>query len=1004
MLRFIYTRSISQRPTTRQQKVLQATLASVRAFTATNANSLHGNAEKRSRKERTRRKQTRFVAVPPARKGKKQAEAASEEAVAHSAIDHGIAEPSVPGQDVEGLSFASDPLSPFSHGPMDMLDSSPTWPNNQSDAWMSLQDRLSIPSSTTTASMGLAKPAAGAEEKSSAPSKLKHPKEKPSSAPVGEDPPKKPKKASRVGREKNTSVTSIIPYNIENKPVETDAELDVPRLQHNLDRVLFNPGVHVMRDPRSRVYNFDPEIAKIMPASEFDYDALGEYITSSKDEKLRQLCVKYNKKYCGSTSSLSAILSHFHYLISAWRKPNFQQLSRSTEPDSSNFTQMLRSPAAAFASFRNGSYAIDADKEYDEENILASLGKSMEKHFLLPKEEFEKYRRSRSHEISDEQRNVGETYHYSELGDFLVRSQLDAYDPRLPGSGVFDIKTRAVVSIRMDVQGYEKGLGYEISQLRGQWHSFEREYMDMIRAAFLKYSLQVRMGRMDGIFCAYHNTQRIFGYQYIPISEMDVAIHGTDNTRLGDEEFKASISMLNALMDKGTQRWPGRTLRLHVETRDTVIPLMYFFIEPVSDSTMAKVQDANKSSLAATAAKVVEKIKGLQAAMGESAQEDSVTEDVKPDEKSDGTDETTDSGPATDAIWEELMLKVEDVVENDTNGLESVKAAVLSALDRHGLREGKTAIEVQRDVNTLVEALVGSRQDDEVAPAESDAEETAARPEGGGEVDNAASESFQHTGLTSSTEDHGPDAIEGDGVDPGSHAERISSLAEAEAAGVPNSTGSTLQELVLRAAEEADKKSGELRAFERVFAELSAEARAKDSEQDIPTAESEEAEGGDSATAEASVSDYSEAESNSQSPENSTGEKTEAEAEQEVKPKRTGKRELLGMVVTVKNKVDGSYVDRPKGDYKHWTVQYSIQELEHEKALRVYKQMKRRRSGVLSVDRARRDSNWHSMWKGDLKKATKEGQELRERLEKEDQERQEIHVAWEQAPRPLSQK
>jgi hypothetical protein len=759
-----------------------------------------------------------------------------------------------------------------------------------------------------------------------------------------------------------------------------------------------------MRDPRSRVYNFDPEIAKIMPASEFDYNALGEYITSSKDEKLRQLCVKYNKKYCGSTSSLSAILSHFHYLISAWRKPNFGHLSRSTEPDSLNFTQMLRSPAAAFASFRNGSYAIDADKEYDEENLLASLGKSMEKHFLLPKEEFEKYRRTRSHEISEEQRNVGETYHYSELGDFLVRSQLDAYDPRLPGSGVFDIKTRAVVSIRMDVQGYEKGLGYEISQLRGQWHSFEREYMDMIRAAFLKYSLQVRMGRMDGIFCAYHNTQRIFGYQYIPISEMDVAIHGTDNTRLGDEEFKASISMLNALMDKGTQRWPGHTLRLHVETRDTVIPLMYFFIEPVSDSTMAKVQDANKSSLAATAAKVVEKIKGLQAKMGESAQEDSVTEQVLLDAKNESIDETTDSGPATDAIWDELMLKVEDVVENDTNGLESVKAAVLSALDRHGLQEGKTTIEVQRDVDTLVEALVGSRQDDEVSPAESDAEETESRPDEDGEFDSAASESFQHTELTASAEDREPAAMGVHGTDPGSHAERIGGPAEAEAADAPKSGSSTLQELVLRAAEEAEKKSGELRAFERVFAELSAEARAKDSEKDTSTAESEDAEGGDTATAEASANGHSEAELPSRSPENGTAMGTKAETKQEVKPKRAGKRELLGMVVTVKNKVDGSYTDRPKGDYKHWTVQYSIQELEEEKAWVVYRQMKKRRSGVLSVDRATRDSNWHSMWQGDLKKATKEGKELREKLEKEDQERQEIHVAWDQAPRPLSQK
>ena len=31
-----------------------------------------------------------------------------------------------------------------------------------------------------------------------------------------------------------------------------------------------------------------------------------------------------------------------------------------------------------------------------------------------------------------------------------MRSQLDARDPRLPGSGVFDIKTRATIAIRKD--------------------------------------------------------------------------------------------------------------------------------------------------------------------------------------------------------------------------------------------------------------------------------------------------------------------------------------------------------------------------------------------------------------------------------------------------------------------------------------------------------------------------------------------------------------------------
>jgi hypothetical protein len=801
----------------------------------------------------------------------------------------------------------------------------------------------------------------------------------------------------------------INPGKIENKPVETDAKLDVPRLQHNLDRVLFNPGVHVVRDSRSRVYNFDPEIAKIMPADEFDYSALGEYITSSKDEKLRELCVKYNKKYCGSTSSLSAILSHFHYLISAWRKPNFKQLSGSITPDSTNFTQILRSPAAAFAHHRNGSYAIDADKEHDVENILSSLGKSMEKHFLLPKEDFEKYRRTRSHEISEEQRNAGETYHYSELGDFLVRSQLDAYDPRLPGTGVFDIKTRAVISIRMDVVGYEKGLGYEISQLRGQWHSFEREYMDMIRAAFLKYSLQVRMGRMDGIFCAYHNTQRIFGFQYIPLSEMDVALHGTDDTKLGDDEFKASITMLNALLDRGAKRWPGRTLRLHVETRDTVIPLMYFFVEPVSEEFMERLQTANKSSVAASAAKVVAKLKGLQESLGESTQEETGAEELSKEAANDVAEDAPDSGPEADEVWDELMSKVEDVVENDTNGLEAVRAAIISALDRQSLMEGKTQSEVETYVDTLMKSLVGSRPEDSSAAAESELEESevehtdleeSQQPErevqrSNGTDTEAATPTSDQSYASMDTEIAGILREDGSygsperssGVEPTTESDSSTipenSTVVEDVELPPETSGMSLQELVLRAAENADSKSGELRAFERVFAELLAEAKAKDSDKDPSSVDDEEP---------AAPEDQ---------PQKPAPVSPEAEAPEESSKKNGEKRELLGMVVTVKNKVDGKYQDRPEGHYDRWTIGYSVTELEEEKARKVYSQLKKRRSAHLTIDRARRDSDWYSMFKGDLKRATDEGREMRQRLEKEDNERQTFHVAWDQAPRPI---
>jgi hypothetical protein len=39
--------------------------------------------------------------------------------------------------------------------------------------------------------------------------------------------------------------------------------------------------------------------------------------------------------------------------------------------------------------------------------------------------------------------------------NFVMRSQLDCQDDRLPGTGVFDIKTRACISLRMDILNYE---------------------------------------------------------------------------------------------------------------------------------------------------------------------------------------------------------------------------------------------------------------------------------------------------------------------------------------------------------------------------------------------------------------------------------------------------------------------------------------------------------------------------------------------------------------------
>ncbi|KAF9884329.1 hypothetical protein FE257_001842 [Aspergillus nanangensis] len=409
-----------------------------------------------------------------------------------------------------------------------------------------------------------------------------------------ESPRKMSRVQSSIGARESGGMTS---RNLKIKPLDVETAT-VPQLSFGLERVLFNPGVYHLRDPRSRVFNFDPYLGSIMPVTEFDFDALKEYITSSKDDTLRNIARKENKKYIGSSSSMTSALSHFHYLLSSWRGIDTSTVSQGFPDKMRTFTRLLRSPAAMFLRYQDGVYAIDADKEFDSANVLMNLGKSMEKLLTLPKEDFERYRRSSSNKISaEEEQAIPEAYHYSTMGDFLMRSQLDAYDPRLPGTGMFDLKTRAVVSIRMDARNFEGGLGYEIKGRFGAFESYEREFYDMIRAAFLKYSLQVRVGRMDGIFVAFHNIERIFGFQYVSLPEMDLALHGQSDTALGDAEFRLSLGLWNKILDKVTEKFPQRSVRLHFETRDADTPFMYIFAEPVTEDEIHAIQTKNKAEI-----------------------------------------------------------------------------------------------------------------------------------------------------------------------------------------------------------------------------------------------------------------------------------------------------------------------------------------------------------------------------------------------------------------------
>jgi hypothetical protein len=72
---------------------------------------------------------------------------------------------------------------------------------------------------------------------------------------------------------------------------------------------------------------------------------------------------------------MTAVLSHFHFQLSAWRPVNIDMLSTSFATQFRSFTAISRAPAGIFLRYKgDGIYAIDADKMYDtNETVLSWL-------------------------------------------------------------------------------------------------------------------------------------------------------------------------------------------------------------------------------------------------------------------------------------------------------------------------------------------------------------------------------------------------------------------------------------------------------------------------------------------------------------------------------------------------------------------------------------------------------------------------------------------------------
>ncbi|EKM79419.1 hypothetical protein AGABI1DRAFT_59024 [Agaricus bisporus var. burnettii JB137-S8] len=342
----------------------------------------------------------------------------------------------------------------------------------------------------------------------------------------------------------------------------------VAQLEHKLDRVLFNPGVHWLRDSRSRVYNFDPYLQDIPPVTDFAFERLPGFVPSSSDTDITTLLHDHDKKFSGSTSSLSGMLCHIYFLMCGDRFVDLGTLSRDMQGEKRSFTPGQRMAASVVFNHKDGRYMIDSSAEKNddaEKNILLWLGTLLEKFLTVPKEQFAGYLRSNTDVALPEKSTMRDAFRFSKSDKFIMRSQLDCRDPRLPGTGVFDIKTRACISIRLDLFNFEENSGYLIRKQYGRYESFEREYYDLIRSAFLKYQFQARIGNMDGVIVAYHNTKQMFGFQYVPLEEMDERLFGPGEG-LGDRVFKGCVGIMENLAEEIVGCFPGKSVKATLET------------------------------------------------------------------------------------------------------------------------------------------------------------------------------------------------------------------------------------------------------------------------------------------------------------------------------------------------------------------------------------------------------------------------------------------------------
>jgi len=191
----------------------------------------------------------------------------------------------------------------------------------------------------------------------------------------------------------------------------------------------------------------------------------------------------------------------------------------------------------------------------------------------------------------------------------------------------------------------------------------------------------------------------------------------------------------------------------------------------------------------------------------------------------------------------------------------------------------------------------------------------------------------------------------------------------------------TLKDLIIKFAQGVDNNQSNLGTFERVLSELVRD-------QKEPASEVNESKTATTDVSPAESVKTSEADKSSLTEDERPGEESDSIPE----------KDILGLYVTVRNMVDGKVVERiscsDDEEPIDWKVEYTVVELQKDRARKILKELKKRRKKALVSTPEDRERDWHRMWGGTLPERTEAGRRYRDSVMQRE-EQTGVKLAWE---------